>query len=86
MKDRKLLRPLYTVALILCLTVSGSPAAAQASSSTTATTTPIDIVIAPSCEGELIRMSGEMHVTAHNTQTGAGESNLVFVLQVMPQA
>lgn len=70
-------RPISPVVLVFLLALSSS-AGAQATSTTTSTTTPINTVIAPSCQGELIPIVGQMNVTAHTTQNPAGESNMVF--------
>jgi hypothetical protein len=81
MNARTTLRLVSLLALVFLLALNSS-VAAQATSTTTSTTSPLGGTIAPSCQGEVIPVTGQVHTTIHTTINPQGDSNLVFHINV----
>ena len=68
--------------MFLFLLFGAIPAMAQATTNTTSTTTPFQFTIAPSCAGELIEVSGNMHTVTRVTTTPSGQTSTEFHLNL----
>jgi len=68
---------LLAVAVLVAGLMETAPALAQATTVTTSETTPIDTIIANSCGGEAVHISGAVHELFHMTADGSGDFHLV---------
>jgi hypothetical protein len=77
-------RAMMTKLFPLCafLLLSSAAVIADATTSTTSTTTPFTTVIGTSCAGELIDVTGDVHVLRHTTDNERGFASTVTHLNV----
>lgn len=73
------MRQVYVLGATLILT---APLAGQAVTTTTSTTGDFNTHIFPSCQGELIAVTGQRHVVTHTTVTEQGLTSTVFHLNL----